>query len=147
MIGSWAAGDECSVHRLVKRGEASPMLHGKPKKVEVGKPIRSWKIREDGSCSEGDVIIPELMARHRKKASEERSRSLRGARPAWIFTAAENTQKIILNQWTGGPTVTIESPAVKCPGSFRVRMGGIAERDQHIDIEKINHVCRGLMAR
>jgi len=44
------------------------MLHCKSKKVEIREPIKNGKIWEGGSLRETDVIIPELMARHRKKS-------------------------------------------------------------------------------
>ncbi len=51
----------------------------------------------------------------------------------------KNTDESVLGEWAGGPTFQGGALFKKLERSGPVRVIGVPERNQHIDIEKVDH--------
>lgn len=56
-----------------------------------------------------------------------------------IIGRPKNTDESVLGEWAGGPTFQGGALFKKLEGSGPVRVIGVPERNQHIDIEKVDH--------
>ena len=56
-----------------------------------------------------------------------------------ITLCAKNANKGILGEWTGGPAFQGCALFKKMEGSSPVRVIGIPKRNQHINIQKLDH--------
>lgn len=123
------------------------MFHGQTQKVNISQVLGGRQVGGNSGSQQGKIILPKLMPWSGEEAREENAGGLRRSWPTRIFGASEDAQKAVFDQWAGGPTMTRKAGPKKSPGGGGVRMGWIAERDQNVNVEQMDHFRRGWMAR
>jgi len=143
MAGRNAAGEERRIDPAIKRGKAATLLHGKCQEIKAGERQRSRQGGKARDITQAEVIRPELVARTCQDPGKDLAGGLWRSRPTRILAAAKNPQKTVFDQRTGGPPIPRKSGTEKIPGRRRMRMCRVAQGNEDIDVEQMNHDRRG----
>lgn len=139
MAGGGASREEGWIEALVEGGEASSALCGEGEQVEVGQVAGRGEARKDARVGKGQVVGPELVPGGGEETLEEVSHLVR--RTCWpdVGGLSQNAEEGVFSERAGGPAIRNSLLLKEAQGGNPLGVIGVAEGDQHVDVEQPDH--------
>lgn len=124
---------------MIEGGEAGVVFDGEGEEVEVGQAFGAFEDGKTTEVGQADLVWPKLMSGCLKDVGEEATGLHRGRETVGVSGPTQNSDEGVFREGAGGPTFD-RSGLLKKPEGFRpMGMVGIAEGDQEIGIEEVDH--------
>ena len=132
-------GEQGGIDAPVQCGQAPSTFDSEREQVNVGERLRRREGRKKLGVGNRKVIWPELMTGCSAHRIQKSSRLGCGTWSTGVTGRTKNPSKAIFSQRTGSPAIGRGAGFKKSKRRYPMRMIGVPERNEHIDIEKLDH--------